>query len=392
VSGKTRNSGALARPRSLIADRRGAIMVMGIFIAMMLCGLIWYVWGIGGAILYRERMQDCTDTAVFSAAVVHARGMNILVLLNLIMAAMAAIEAGLHTAADGIEYAAWAAGITCLGCGPWCGYCCRACPYVGPYTSAARTADRIHSAAERIISPLMRFAHSVAVGVRAGTPIAAQSVVLEWPNSSPYYPTTQYGAMFPLYRPLAAEDDPTDWPCDNKVYRPALVISGIASLTEINFNVSEWYFGGMALAAAAKHRRNSRYYCRNGPYFQRVKQGAELGEEDFQIRALVYGQNPYSKGNWALRGVAVADWGRSEGEQALTTALEPLTLFAVAQAEYFYDNQPNHRREEWLWHQRWRARLRRFRLPESGDGGLAGAIGSLGGPGGFVDISRVVIH
>jgi len=361
-------------------------MVMGIFIAMMLCGLIWYVWGIGGAILYRERMQDCTDTAVFSAAVVHARGMNILVLLNLIMGAMAAIEAGLHTAADGIEYAAWAAFFTCLGCGPWCGYCCRACPYVGPYFSASRTADRIHRAAERIISPLMRFAHSVAVGVRAGTPIAAQSVVLEWPNSSPYYPTTQYGAMFPLYRQLAAEDDPTNWPCDNKVYNPALVIAGTASLIEINFNVSEWYGLGMALAWAIDHRDNSRRFCPD--YFQRVKQGAELGEEDFQIRALVYGQNPYSKGNWALKGVAVADWGRSEGRQVLTTALEPLTVFAVAQAEYFYDNQPNHRREEWLWHQRWRARLRRFRLPEGGDeGGLGGALGSLG-----TAISSVVIH
>jgi hypothetical protein len=391
VSGKTRNPGALARTPSLMADHRGAIMVIGIFIAMMLTALIYYVWGIGGAILFRERMQDCTDTAVFSAAVVHARGMNILVLLNLIMAALAAIEAGLHTAADGIEYAAYLALFTCLGCGPWCGYCCRACPYVGPYFSASRTADNIHSTAERIITPLMDFTHGVAVAVRVGSPVAGQALVVEWASSPPYSPVTQFGVMFPLIpgtSQLAAEDDPTNWPCDEKVYWPALIIAGMASLVEINFNVSEWYFGGMALAWLLDHQDNSRRYCPNR--FQRVKEGAQLGEEPFQIRALVYGRSPHT---WTRGGVALADWNRSDGSGGVVSFLEPLTNFAVAQAEYFYDNEPGHEREEWLWHQRWRARLRRFRLPEGGDGGLGDAIGRLGlGPGGLLDISRVVIH
>ena len=41
--------------------------------------------------LAAERMQDASDTAAFSAAVIHARGMNMLALLNMIMAALAIV-------------------------------------------------------------------------------------------------------------------------------------------------------------------------------------------------------------------------------------------------------------------------------------------------------------
>ena len=57
-----------ARPKGLLTDQAGATMVMGVFIAVMLVGMIYYVWGIGDVILHRERMQDASDTAAFSAA------------------------------------------------------------------------------------------------------------------------------------------------------------------------------------------------------------------------------------------------------------------------------------------------------------------------------------
>jgi hypothetical protein len=55
-------------------------------------GLLWYVAGIGDAIIYRERMQEGSDAVAFSAAVLHARGMNLIVLLNLVMALVLAIR------------------------------------------------------------------------------------------------------------------------------------------------------------------------------------------------------------------------------------------------------------------------------------------------------------
>ena len=46
---------------SLIADQSGAIMVMGVFMAVLLVGFMYYVIGVGETIFYRERMGDAVD-------------------------------------------------------------------------------------------------------------------------------------------------------------------------------------------------------------------------------------------------------------------------------------------------------------------------------------------
>ena len=80
-----------AKRPSLLADESGATMVMGVFMAAMLVGMIYYVWGIGGAVVHRERLQDAADTAAFGAAVIEARGMNLICVLNLVMLILAVI-------------------------------------------------------------------------------------------------------------------------------------------------------------------------------------------------------------------------------------------------------------------------------------------------------------
>jgi hypothetical protein len=66
-------------------------MVIGVFMAAFLVGALWYIIGIGNAAVYREYMQDGADAVSFGAAVYHARGMNIIVLINLVMAAVLAV-------------------------------------------------------------------------------------------------------------------------------------------------------------------------------------------------------------------------------------------------------------------------------------------------------------
>src|SRR5207244_1431493 len=61
------------------------------FMAVFLTAALYYIVGIGDAIWQRERMQDAADAAAFSAAVLHARGMNLLVLINMVMAALLAV-------------------------------------------------------------------------------------------------------------------------------------------------------------------------------------------------------------------------------------------------------------------------------------------------------------
>lgn len=91
--------GTLASPvPGVRADERGAILVMGIFMCACMVGILWYLAGIGDAIVYRQRMQEAADATAFSAAVLHARGMNFLVMLNLIMACVLAVRVALKVA------------------------------------------------------------------------------------------------------------------------------------------------------------------------------------------------------------------------------------------------------------------------------------------------------
>lgn len=77
--------------RSLRDDQRGAIMVVGVFMAIVMGAGIFYIIGTGEAIIYRQRVQDGADAVAFTAAAIHAKGMNIIVLLNLIMAALVTV-------------------------------------------------------------------------------------------------------------------------------------------------------------------------------------------------------------------------------------------------------------------------------------------------------------
>lgn len=79
-------------------DERGAILVMGIFMCACMVSILWYLAGIGDAIVFRERMQEAADATAYSAAVLHARGMNLLVMINLIMACVLAVRVALKVA------------------------------------------------------------------------------------------------------------------------------------------------------------------------------------------------------------------------------------------------------------------------------------------------------
>src|SRR4051794_21650715 len=77
--------------RELVAREDGAILMLGVVFAVFAAGMLYYVVGLGESIWYRERLQDAADAAAFGGAVVHARGMNLLALINMIMAALLSI-------------------------------------------------------------------------------------------------------------------------------------------------------------------------------------------------------------------------------------------------------------------------------------------------------------
>jgi hypothetical protein len=75
----------------LARDDRGVVAIIGLAMALFLTGLVYYEMGVGDAITFKEQLQDASDASGFAAAVYHAKGMNMIVLLNLIMAAVLAV-------------------------------------------------------------------------------------------------------------------------------------------------------------------------------------------------------------------------------------------------------------------------------------------------------------
>jgi len=85
-------------PTAALRDERGAILVIGVFMCACMAGALWYVIGIGDAIIYRERLQEGADAVAFSAAALDARGMNLIVLLNLLMACVLGVRVAMKAA------------------------------------------------------------------------------------------------------------------------------------------------------------------------------------------------------------------------------------------------------------------------------------------------------
>lgn len=172
------------RAPSLLSDERGATMVMGVFMAAMLVGMIYYVWGIGGTVVHRERLQDAADTAVFGAAVIEARGMNLIALMNVIMLVLAILGTAWLVAKAIVFATATAASAecalkiaTCCEYSPCCiGPCIDAAEHWIDYSDISGDSDDWNDNISSAISGI----NTAANGVRRGAPVAAQGLVLAY--------------------------------------------------------------------------------------------------------------------------------------------------------------------------------------------------------------------
>jgi hypothetical protein len=85
-------------PRTLRSDSTGAIMVVGLVMGSLLVGALYHIVSVGDAILWRENLQDAADAAAYESAVWTARGLNVVVFLNIVMSGAMAILVALRGA------------------------------------------------------------------------------------------------------------------------------------------------------------------------------------------------------------------------------------------------------------------------------------------------------
>jgi hypothetical protein len=81
----------MSKAQWLRRDEQGAVVLIGLFMSLVLVGLLHYMMSVGDSIVARQNVQDGADATAYAAAVYHARGMNVIAMLNLIMAAVLAV-------------------------------------------------------------------------------------------------------------------------------------------------------------------------------------------------------------------------------------------------------------------------------------------------------------
>jgi hypothetical protein len=77
--------------RSLHGDESGNIIVLTVAASLLLVALVWAVIGTGQRVVQKETIQSSADAAAFSAAVIKAKGLNLIAFCNLVLAMLFAI-------------------------------------------------------------------------------------------------------------------------------------------------------------------------------------------------------------------------------------------------------------------------------------------------------------
>lgn len=90
----------------LADDDGGAVMLVGLCMACFLIGALWYVIGVGDALVFRDTMQEVTDSAAYTSAVMHAKGMNFVAAMNLLMLGLVVVHVLMGIINDALAVAA----------------------------------------------------------------------------------------------------------------------------------------------------------------------------------------------------------------------------------------------------------------------------------------------
>lgn len=316
-----------SQPRSsLVRNQRGAIMVLGVFMAALMVGFIYYLKGIGAAIAFRERMQDGADSAVFAAATTCARAMNLIALINICMVVVLAMSATARL----VVYMAALAGAGGVGD--------RAAGIEGPALDVLMTAQ---ATSEALASALPAAAEARAAAAGGGAFRPPVDTIFAYP--APRLPIENAGSGELLRR-----GGQSFFPLATRAFTDQ-------QLLEIYYNASGTSLHNYAVSSAGAIVGGADV----GP--QRLVAGAVRGGRMFQVNIVAGGTFDHAL---ADKGVGIATWGETEDATENIRALASVGRLSIAQAEFYYDGDEG--RDEWMWRQNWRARMRRVQIAAPG--------------------------
>ncbi len=420
-------------------DTRGAILVIAVFMAVFLVGSLWYLVVVGDAAIYREKMQDGADATAFASAVYHARGMNIIAMLNLIMAAALAVLIAFKVAEVLAFTIAAIAGAICALTGASCVIAADA------FDIGMNLQNNIIPKVQKVVDTVLKACSESQRWVARLTPWvgAARGAVA----ATNYGPTVKGGvaislSMIPMGDRLGlpVQEEPFEKLCERAGtmlgnlafgWIPGMSLAG-GLVGKLAKTFPGFFCGGsgggggvsaqdqtqaikdqckqaeQAYNQANQNNKNAKPFdmkkCEKdaaenmkknpqsappnlgstgGKTSKMIYSPAQNGDDYFQVYGFVIGDNDAMHQN-AQKRVEMPAWGKYQIQpNALTDTLEKT---GFAEAEFYYDQTKKGKlawgdyKDEALWNMRWRARLRRFRLPTAlAMDSLNGAIGNVPG-------------
>ena len=183
--------------QSLRDDSRGAILIVGIVFGVLLVGALWHIAGLGDAMAWRERAQDAADAGAFENAVWNARGMNVIVAINIVMSLVLCILVIWRTILILVTVALVIAAILCVvTLGTGCGFTAAVARVEG---FMLRNDEKVATNVIRILAAM----NASQVAVASVTPIigAARGTINTQGAYDVSYVATQSASLLPSLNP-----------------------------------------------------------------------------------------------------------------------------------------------------------------------------------------------
>ncbi len=387
--------------KGLIQQTEGAMMLISLFMALFLIATLYYILGVGDAVIYRRIMQDGADAGAHAASVMGAKGMNLHALLNVVMAITAGILLVIRSVEVLLEIVIGVLyGLTAtLVLAP------KALSLIAALSPVESSVEAAGDAVEQFVKVAHDALDAAHHAVQHGYPLLAQARAVDaMAFQEAFDPPVAGGFVVPLLGPrlpeggrgLPVEKDDIgslcDWAADGLGNR----------LNRVSSKVPRWllkFLGGVVSKALRLGKRRT---CVDGVVEspRRVIESRAdgttvwLGHEEFQYRSYDIGRSAHD-GHWQYgeKGIRVAQGGQSKNDDGRDSAhgAHVVGRIGFAQSEYYFNGRED--KSEWLWKQRWRARLRRFRIsrawiPSGILSACSSARGSVDGLAGLCDVAR----
>lgn len=364
---------------------RGAILLVGLVMAMWLCGCLWMIVGIGDAAMQRERLQDGADAASYASAVYHARGMNVIVMINLVMAAILSVLAALKTSEllNNMYLSIVTANCACYPFG-----CPFDCPYIAPSAALAEDLTARIQAMEQLTNATLTAMSAkqkmIAMQVPHQGKQRGDEVLKEYKSK---WGVDEGKAVSLSMVPggqrlgLPVQEDEYKTLCDNsKANGPpepkpngAKEVIGEVAMNPLTAYVlmpapsGAYFIVAGYVPAAVNSITSSLCNSGSGKTPKRIFDSAKNGDKHFQVYAFTFNKQDFiersEKGTELLPKDGEADQAKNKAKNNATPF--ELQKVGMAEAEFYYDSK-----EAWdsykydaAWNMRWKARLRRYRDP-----------------------------